>query len=153
MLALTLQHSCLLHFALTLQHSCLLRFALTLQHSCLLHFALTLQHSCLLHFALTLQHSCLLHFALTLQHSCLLCYALPPTPPPPTAQRSESKAQFLSTFFSLRDHALLHKGLFFERPIKLSQQMNNVRSALYFQPYNTNEARGTLRSGGRLPCT
>ena len=38
-------------------------------------------------------------------------------PPPPQKRSVVAKAYFLSNFFSLRDHALLHKGLFFERPI------------------------------------
>ena len=37
--------------------------------------------------------------------------------PPPQKHSVVGKAYFLSNFFSLRDHALLHKGLFFERPI------------------------------------
>ena len=39
-------------------------------------------------------------------------------PNPPQKHSVVGKAYFLSNFFSLRDHALLHKGLFFERPIK-----------------------------------
>ena len=36
--------------------------------------------------------------------------------PPPPQHSVVGKAYYLSNFFSLRDYALLHKGLFFERP-------------------------------------
>ena len=53
----------------------------------------------------------------------MLCF----NPPPPQKRSVVGKAYFLSNFFSLRDHALIHKGLFFERPIKLAA---NVRCIL-----------------------
>ena len=57
--------------------------------------------------------------------TCLVRYALPPPPPKHSVV---GKVYFLSTFFLLRDHALLHKGLFFERPIKsLAQQQREVK--------------------------
>ena len=43
-----------------------------------------------------------------------LCF----TPHTPQKHSVVGKAYFLSNFFSVRDHALLHKGLFFERPMR-----------------------------------
>ena len=53
------------------------------------------------------------------------------TPSPP--KRSiVGKVYFFSNFFSLRGHALLHKGLFFERP--MSQLIKRRKDGTYWRP-------------------